>query len=177
MHVRVLADGDRDGIEEERRLAYVALTRARRKLQLSHVQTRFLWGRSMQNEPSRFVAMLPEHAMVRLGLAVRQRKPEPRPQPRERRWDDDIERDVPEPAQPRARPKPSPSKLPPERSDIEYDDDHEHGIRVVRGMRVRHPQWGIGTVLECSGSGFDMKLTLSFAGEQRRVLARYCTFV
>jgi DNA helicase-2/ATP-dependent DNA helicase PcrA len=176
-HARVLADGDRDGLDEERRLAYVALTRARRKLQLSHVQRRFLWGRSMENEPSRFVGMLPEHAIIRLGLAARQRKPEPRPQPRERRWDDDIERDVPEPAQPRPRPRPSPSpsKPPPERSDIEYDDDHQQGVRVVQGMRVRHPKFGVGTVLAWSGSGPELKLTLSFAGEQRTVLARYCT--
>jgi DNA helicase-2/ATP-dependent DNA helicase PcrA len=174
-HARVLADGDRDGLEEERRLAYVALTRARRKLQLSHVKTRFLWGRSMENDPSRFVAMLPEHAIVRLGLAARQRKPERRPQPRERRWDDDIERDEPEPTRARPRPSPSPSKPPPERSDIEYDDDHEHGVRVVQGMRVRHPKFGVGTVLAWSGSGTELKLTLSFAGEQRTVLARYCT--
>jgi DNA helicase-2/ATP-dependent DNA helicase PcrA len=177
-HARVLADGDREGIEEERRLAYVALTRARRKLQLSHVQTRFLWGRSMQNEPSRFVSMLPEHAILRLGLAAaRQRKPEPRALPRERRWDDDIERDVPEAAQPRPRPRPSPtpSKAPPERSDIEYDDDHEHGARPVKGMRVRHPKFGVGIVLAWSGSGSELKLTLSFAGEQRTVLARFCT--
>jgi DNA helicase-2/ATP-dependent DNA helicase PcrA len=172
-HARVLSDGDRDGLEEERRLAYVALTRARRKLQLSHVQSRLLWGRSMQNEPSRFVGMLPEHGIVRLGLAARRRKPEPRQQPRERRWDDDIERDEPEPT--RARPRPSPSKPTPERSDIEYDDDHQHSVRMVQGMRVRHPKFGVGTVLAWSGSGTELKLTLSFAGEQRTVLARYCT--
>jgi DNA helicase-2/ATP-dependent DNA helicase PcrA len=176
-HARVLADGDREGLEEERRLAYVALTRARRKLQLSHVQTRFLWGRSMQNEPSRFVAMLPEQAVVRFGLAARQKpKPKPEPLPRERAWDEDIERDVPEPTRPRPRPSASPSKRPAERSDIEYDEDHEQGVRVVQGMRVRHPKWGVGTVLGWSGTGNEMKLTLSFAGEQRTVLARYCTF-
>jgi DNA helicase II / ATP-dependent DNA helicase PcrA len=176
-HARVLADEDREGIEEERRLAYVALTRARRKLQLSYVQSRFLWGRSMQNEPSRFVAMLPEQAIVRFGHATRKpaRRPEPRPLRRDRSWDN-IER---EPDEAPVRPPPTQQRAAAskqsDRDDIEYDEEQTEGVRVVKGMRVRHPKWGVGQVLAWSGSGSELKLTLSFAGEQRTVLARYCT--
>jgi DNA helicase-2/ATP-dependent DNA helicase PcrA len=50
---------ERDGLEEERRLAYVAITRARHRLYLSHAQTRMLHGQTRYNIPSRFLEELP----------------------------------------------------------------------------------------------------------------------
>ncbi len=52
--------GERDGLEEERRLAYVAITRARNRLYLSHAQTRMLHGQTRYNIPSRFLEEIPE---------------------------------------------------------------------------------------------------------------------
>ena len=54
---------ERDGLEEERRLAYVAITRARQRLYLSHAQTRMLHGQTRYNIPSRFLEELPEGLM------------------------------------------------------------------------------------------------------------------
>ncbi|MEG0046462.1 MAG: 3'-5' exonuclease [Comamonas sp.] len=54
---------DRGGIEEERRLAYVAITRARKRLYLSHSQTRMLHGQTRYNTKSRFFDELPEEAL------------------------------------------------------------------------------------------------------------------
>jgi DNA helicase-2/ATP-dependent DNA helicase PcrA len=54
---------DFDGLEEERRLMYVAITRARKRLYLSHSQTRMLHGQTRYNLKSRFFEELPEHAM------------------------------------------------------------------------------------------------------------------
>ena len=51
---------ERDGLEEERRLAYVAITRARHRLYLSHAQTRMLHGQTRYNIPSRFLEEIPE---------------------------------------------------------------------------------------------------------------------
>ena len=51
---------ERDGLEEERRLAYVAITRARDRLYLSHAQTRMLHGQTRYNIPSRFLEEIPE---------------------------------------------------------------------------------------------------------------------
>jgi DNA helicase-2/ATP-dependent DNA helicase PcrA len=51
---------DRDGLEEERRLMYVAITRARKRLYLSHSQTRMLHGQTRYNMKSRFFDELPE---------------------------------------------------------------------------------------------------------------------
>ncbi|MDP2263442.1 MAG: 3'-5' exonuclease [Hydrogenophaga sp.] len=54
---------DRDGLEEERRLMYVAITRARQRLYLSHSQTRMLHGQTRYNLKSRFFDELPEECL------------------------------------------------------------------------------------------------------------------
>jgi DNA helicase-2/ATP-dependent DNA helicase PcrA len=54
---------ERDGLEEERRLAYVAITRARHRLYLSHAQTRMLHGQTRYNIPSRFLEEIPAGLM------------------------------------------------------------------------------------------------------------------
>jgi DNA helicase-2/ATP-dependent DNA helicase PcrA len=51
---------ERDGLEEERRLAYVAITRARKRLYLSFAQTRMLHGQTRYSLPSRFLEEIPE---------------------------------------------------------------------------------------------------------------------
>ena len=53
-----------DGVEEERRLMYVALTRARRRLYLSHAQTRMLHGQTRYNIASRFLDEIPEELVA-----------------------------------------------------------------------------------------------------------------
>jgi DNA helicase-2/ATP-dependent DNA helicase PcrA len=55
--------GEADGLEEERRLAYVAITRARKRLYLSHAQTRMLHGQTRYNIPSRFLEEIPQQLM------------------------------------------------------------------------------------------------------------------
>jgi DNA helicase-2/ATP-dependent DNA helicase PcrA len=57
--------GDPNEIEEERRLAYVGLTRARERLYLSRASTRFMFGTPTYNAPSRFFSEIPDHLMVR----------------------------------------------------------------------------------------------------------------
>ena len=57
------AASERDGLEEERRLMYVAITRARKRLYLSHSQTRMLHGQTRYNAKSRFFDELPEAAL------------------------------------------------------------------------------------------------------------------
>jgi DNA helicase-2/ATP-dependent DNA helicase PcrA len=58
---------EQDGVEEERRLMYVALTRARRRLYLSHAQTRMLHGQTRYSIASRFLGEIPETLLRRLG--------------------------------------------------------------------------------------------------------------
>ncbi len=58
------------GLEEERRLLYVAMTRARRRLYLSQAQTRMLHGQTRYNVASRFLDEVPQELLKRLGSAV-----------------------------------------------------------------------------------------------------------
>jgi DNA helicase-2/ATP-dependent DNA helicase PcrA len=58
---------EQDGLEEERRLMYVALTRARRRLYLTHAQTRMLHGQTRYNVPSRFFEEIPDELLKRIN--------------------------------------------------------------------------------------------------------------
>ena len=84
-HLRSL--GEPDEMEEERRLAYVGITRARERLYLSHAWCRNLWGQTQYNPPSRFLNEIPD-ALVDPPSAGGRR---PRPAPpgasgRDRSW-------------------------------------------------------------------------------------------
>ncbi|ODV04229.1 MAG: DNA helicase II [Thiobacillus sp. SCN 63-57] len=58
---------EENGLEEERRLMYVAITRARRRLYLSHAQSRMLHGQIRYSLPSRFLDELPEQVLLNLN--------------------------------------------------------------------------------------------------------------
>ena len=64
------ATQERDGVEEERRLMYVAVTRARKRLYLSHAQTRMLHGQTRYCVPSQFLEELPETLLRKVGGGV-----------------------------------------------------------------------------------------------------------
>ena len=64
--------GDDEELEEERRLCYVAMTRAKEKLTLTNARQRMLFGRTTPNAPSRFLNEVPQENSEWLG------KPEPR---------------------------------------------------------------------------------------------------
>lgn len=64
-----------DGIDEERRLMYVALTRARRRLYLSLAQSRMLHGQTRYNVASRFFREIPENLMQRMNPRFRTQDP------------------------------------------------------------------------------------------------------
>jgi DNA helicase-2/ATP-dependent DNA helicase PcrA len=65
-HFRAL--GEPRELEEERRLCYVGITRARRRLYLSHAWVRTLWGRTSHNIPSRFLAEVPDELVREVGV-------------------------------------------------------------------------------------------------------------
>ncbi len=134
-HVRALTDPEE--LAEERRLCYVAMTRARDLLFLSRARSRVLWGRPQWNTPSRFLEDLPPQ-VIQLD--------------RERRLDIGLA-----PGQSAAAPPPG--------------DDY----RV--GFRVRHPVFGLGTILSREGAGDDLRLIVGFPGKgTRKLLARLANF-
>lgn len=64
-----------NGLEEERRLMYVAVTRARRRLYISHAQSRMLHGQVRYNIPSRFLDEIPESLLKRINARAENRVP------------------------------------------------------------------------------------------------------
>ena len=152
-------------LEEERRLAYVALTRAKRHLVLSFAAERNLYNRYATNPPSRFLRDLPPRSLDPDGpraeaVVGRRSRPAARPVRSEpARWDEDVVLD------------------PGVEADLDLDPpvpDGE-GVPLYVGMAVDHPTFGRGELLGWSGAGADLKLRLRFVGTgTKTILARYC---
>jgi DNA helicase-2/ATP-dependent DNA helicase PcrA len=140
------AAGEPGGLEEERRLCYVGLTRARERLYLSWARTRYRAGRLELSEPSRFLQGVPAEV-------VEERSTTPFGGRRDlgRVW----ERGPARAGAPRPRSRP--------REEIEFPEDvSQDAPRYQRGERVRHRKFGGGVVRSVQGSGRDLKVTVEF---------------
>ena len=132
------AAGEEGGLEEERRLCYVGLTRARERLYLSWARMRYRFGRLELCEPSRFLETVPphlvaEHSSAARWGAVRQRPRREAVAAVEFPAAEDVSQDAP---------------------------------RYVTGERVRHRKFGSGTVQAVSGRGRTLKVTVGFDDEE-----------
>jgi len=156
-HLR--ATGADDDMEEERRLFYVGMTRAQVKLFLSSASRRRVFGEYRAAEPSRFLQEVPEELLLRYDLAASAyRQSSYRPGS----YVDPYARRPPAGNGPKAEPS------------YAYEDEDQSDGALRLGMRVRHPQFGIGTVLGIEGEGEDLKLTVRFASAgAKKLLARY----
>ncbi|HWC74982.1 MAG TPA: 3'-5' exonuclease, partial [Gemmatimonadales bacterium] len=135
------AADDPGGVEEERRLCYVGLTRARERLYLSWARTRYRNGRLELAEPSRFLDALPSHV-------VEERSTTPTWQPAMR---------PPQPRRPRGA---AARRLP---ADLGFPEDVSQDVpRYVKGERVRHRKFGGGIVRAVSGEGRDLRVSVDF---------------
>ncbi len=155
-HMRSL--GDKPELEEERRLAYVGLTRARERLYISRAVVRSAWGAPQHNPASRFVDELPgrprrlaahgggddvvEPAAVRHARAAH-----------------------PSAASVRRPPAPTPPRRPRPPGPIPSLDP---------GDRVQHDTFGLGTVVALEGAGDNSVASIDFGTEGvKRLLLRY----
>jgi DNA helicase II / ATP-dependent DNA helicase PcrA len=139
-------------VEEERRLLYVGMTRARRRLTLTLTRQRLLYGETRARQPSPFLSELPED-VVRIDADP---FPSRSPSLFSRSDRDDKEASLPRgPSITLAKRRPVPGSLP--------------GLH--RGARVRHPKYGAGVILQQEGSGDDARLTVYFdrAGKKKFV--------
>ncbi|HEK9097311.1 TPA: DNA helicase PcrA [Streptococcus equi subsp. zooepidemicus] len=155
---------DQDELEEERRLAYVGITRAEECLFLTNANTRTLFGKSSYNRPTRFLKEMSENLLSFQGLA--------RPahasfgvtfsQQGQRQFcagmslSEAIQsrKSMAQPA--RAASKPTPLPFGPNAATSKQAIDWQIGDIA------HHKKWGAGTVLEVKGSGKTMELTISF---------------
>jgi DNA helicase-2/ATP-dependent DNA helicase PcrA len=144
---------DYDGLEEERRLMYVAITRARKRLYLSHSQTRMLHGQTRYNLKSRFLDELPEECLKWIT-------------PKNPGFATGLGGGWTSPAQAfQAKPAWGHSSL---SSADTYKSppvpvqkaEPSHGIKVA--MKVFHTKFGEGLVLAVEGAGADARAQVNF---------------
>ena len=146
--------GEQEEMEEERRLCYVAMTRAKKSLTVTCAQQRMLYGRTTANKVSRFVEEIPQEC---LANPVQKQRQSPGPQPRQSPG-------LPYPPQHRpSRPFQSfataaaPKELP----------DYRPGDSVV------HTAFGRGMVISVNKMGNDALLEIAFDGKgTKRLMAR-----
>lgn len=148
-HSRTLLDPAQ--VEEERRLAYVGITRAERQLYVTNAITRTMYGRISAYMPSRFLAEIPPQLMEDYH------RKSAMPQSRTTA--------VPGKQRVSILTKPVASSLP---------KKHAVTDTFAKGDKVRHKIWGIGTVLDVIGEGPNMQMKIQFPTKGvRQVVVKY----
>jgi DNA helicase-2/ATP-dependent DNA helicase PcrA len=142
-HSRTL--DEKDEIEEERRLAYVGLTRARERLYISRAEYRSTWGAPNYNPPSRFLDEIPEDVIT---------------------WRNQSTESLHSSMTKKSRT----ATTPPPRAT----GKKSMAIELAVGERVSHDTFGLGTVVAVAGAGDKAEATINFGqyGE-KRLLLRY----
>jgi len=165
-HVRAL--GDPDELEEERRLCYVGITRARERLYLCHAWSRMLFGATDYYPPSRFLSEIPEELLNVTGPASqRGRRSSSGGQVRDRAAHrDEVARAAMRSGERRGEPPAPVSTAPTGARGAET-----MGLRV--GDDVLHDKFGEGVVLALHGDGDKAEAVVNFrdVGEKRLLLA------
>ncbi len=173
---------DPEAMEEERRLCYVGITRAKERLYVTYTGLRRLYGSVQFNAPSRFIEEIPAelkheigvHERVETGVGRGWKSPAPRGTgmgaspaargpgrtPAVLRHPDGGKRSAGAPsAQGGFNPY---NQEPPESAE---------GAPFAVGMRVRHPVWGAGTIQSSEGIGEDAKVVVAFRAAGTKKLA------
>jgi DNA helicase-2/ATP-dependent DNA helicase PcrA len=134
-----------DGVEEERRLMYVAITRARRRLYLTHAQSRMLHGQVRYNIPSRFIDEVPRDQIAWLS-------------PPRRRSRDAFDVD---PAEWGTRERAAPAWAL-SSGNRKTERNEAHGPQIGIGQSVRHAKFGLGVIIDTEGRGADARVQVNF---------------
>jgi DNA helicase-2/ATP-dependent DNA helicase PcrA len=159
---------DGTDMEEERRLAYVALTRARQQLFLLRAANRTLFGFSRPNPPSRFLRDLPRedvNHIVTENAAIPGGRAPIRPMPA---WSSGSGFRNERPQRP-APPPPAEDRIIERDPSAFLDDD---GMSLRKGTRVAHQRFGIGSVVSVDASSQPPRATVYFPswGEKKVLL-------
>jgi DNA helicase-2/ATP-dependent DNA helicase PcrA len=170
--------GDHE-LEEERRLAYVAITRARSRLVITHAETRQIFGTTRLGGPSPFLAQMPADAVTQKATAARGASS----LGRFMTHDDGAGHGYAPWRHPQA-PSPTPQPLPGERyvdQEFFHDGpgaaDDTSGPALRRGARVVHAQFGEGEIKSVVESN-EPAVVVAFPGRgEKKILARFLTLV
>jgi DNA helicase-2/ATP-dependent DNA helicase PcrA len=167
---RAIDSAAKTELEEERRLAYVGMTRAEQRLTLTHARTRRVWGSEQMNPPSRFLKEIPTE-LTKVQSAISR--------PRFMSQFDRGAGRTPQPQSDFGDSMPSYEEF----SDSATEDafDHEDSFSSGRanaglgkGLRVRHPTFGLGQILSVDGSGDQARVSVVFADHTvKKFVAKY----
>lgn len=158
--------GEPDELEEERRLCYVAMTRAKENLHLSCAQRRMLFGKTSSNMPSRFMREIPEEYTEVRGLDVLS--------PNQTTWDDPWQSPLQDVSSQRAAGTIGQSKM--QKKPTSYQKTAKQERKPLpdfaKGDMVRHSAFGNGMLLSIQPMGGDALLEVAFdnVGTKRLML-------
>ena len=165
------------GIEEERRLVYVGMTRARKSLTLTRALYRRIFGNEQQMRaslPSRFLGEIPSELVdtVRGSMAEIGESRRYEPDPEYSYSSEEFQR--------RARGSPAPKERASPRRAASANFSSRSAIKRVGkadpllGQKVRHPEFGVGTVVGVEGEDDDRRISVSFPGRgTKKFIERY----
>lgn len=142
---------DEEEMEEERRLAYVGITRAEKQLYLTNARMRTLYGRTNMNPVSRFIQEIPDELIEGFEVAQETRFGQP--------FGSRNETSFP--------PKRKARRI--ERTSTAASEEWN------AGDRVKHKKWGVGTIVRVQGEGDKMELDIAFPAPTgiKRLLAQF----
>lgn len=184
-----MAINTREELEEERRLFYVVITRAKEKLWISYANTRYRFGQLVQNEPSRFLDELPsdrvERSSVGHSAAPGTRWGGAAANQRLRGWRSDDSgagkpqaqsnsyyKEKPEAEAPSWKPvKPTP-KVVEHKASADFQPSDTSDLQV--GQRVEHQKFGFGEVIKMEGSAHNPIATVLFEHNgEKKIMLQY----
>lgn len=139
----------RADLEEERRLFYVALTRAMEKVTLSFAESRYRWGQFTITEPSRFIEEIDENLLDK-PKKVKIKPPTDFRKKEKRKLDGNFKKITSTKSTPSAKTE-----------SIPFEASDTSGL--LTGMKVEHPKFGMGKVVSVDGSGPNKKATVFFS--------------
>jgi DNA helicase-2/ATP-dependent DNA helicase PcrA len=175
----------REELEEERRLFYVVITRAKQKLWISYANTRYKFGQVVQNDPSRFIGELPEDLLDKsfAGGGFRNQSPGPSPSERMRGWGGNgvatpqqkscYNEPKKTPERPSYLAPPTPVNKPvlhQPSADFQASDTSE----LRAGQKVEHQKFGFGEVLKMEGASHNPIATIKFyLNGEKKIMLNY----
>ena len=166
-----MAINTREELEEERRLFYVVITRAKQKLWVTFANTRYRFGQLVQNEPSRFLDEIPEPFLDRSFAGTKTTSTRPFPKwntyeeatPKQRTTSEKPSYMAPKPPVSRVvEHKPSEGFTPSDMTELEV------------GHRVEHQKFGYGEVVKLEGSAHNPVATVRFENNgEKKIMLNY----
>lgn len=164
---RSVEEDEESSLEEERRLAYVGMTRARQKLALTYARSRKVWGQEQFNPPSRFLKEIPNE-LVQFSTAMEQ----PKFVARFASSSSYESSGTNYGSSSRSFNKP--------RNYDEFDqstpdyDEFPEANGYAKGQKVRHPTFGVGSIFQTEGNGDQQKVSVLFADQTiKKFVAKY----